>query len=240
MHNQMNNIEATSPAVELVKPPARRKSNRLSDAALVLLSHAANRDDGMVLPPPAALRARGGALTVLLTNLLERALIEEVPVDNRQHGWRSENDVWIGLRISALGLHAIGLEPQVGGQPDGLAAAEGLAATAAEILPLVAVATNEAALSPDSTGTSSTVVPGASTRRISKQEHIVALLGLADGASIETLMATTDWLPHTVRAALSGLRKKGHVIARRQNADGTSVYFIAPSSQAAASAGDLS
>ncbi len=42
------------------------KTAWLSDAALVLLSHAANRDDGMVLPPPTSVRARGKALEKLL------------------------------------------------------------------------------------------------------------------------------------------------------------------------------
>lgn len=40
-------------------------------------------------------------------------------------------------------------------------------------------------------------------------------------------MSATGWLPHTVRAVLSGLRKKGHRIDRQQGPAG-SVYRIVP------------
>lgn len=39
-----------------------RRNLPLSDTALSLLSTAANRDNGSILPPPADLKARGGAL----------------------------------------------------------------------------------------------------------------------------------------------------------------------------------
>jgi len=48
-------------------------------------------------------------------------------------------------------------------------------------------------------------------RRPTKQDQILALLAREEGASIDELMAATGWLPHTVRATLSGLRKKGNV-----------------------------
>jgi hypothetical protein len=34
-------------------------------------------------------------------------------------------------------------------------------------------------------------------------------------------MAATGWLPHTTRAALTGLRKKGHVIEKTKRDDAT-------------------
>ncbi len=45
--------------------------------------------------------------------------------------------------------------------------------------------------------------------RTSKQTAIVALMQRPSGASITDLIDATGWLPHTTRAALSGLRKKG-------------------------------
>lgn len=47
----------------------------------------------------------------------------------------------------------------------------------------------------------------------------------ADGASIAELIVATGWLPHTVRAALTGLRKWGHAIGKSQR-DGTTHYRI--------------
>jgi uncharacterized protein DUF3489 len=32
------------------------------------------------------------------------------------------------------------------------------------------------------------------------------------GATLEELIAATDWLPHTTRAALTGLRKRGYAV----------------------------
>jgi DNA-binding transcriptional regulator PaaX len=48
-----------------------------------------------------------------------------------------------------------------------------------------------------------------------------------DGASLAELVAATGWLPHTTRAALTGLRKRGYAVAidRTDNRRG-SVYRI--------------
>jgi Protein of unknown function (DUF3489) len=45
------------------------------------------------------------------------------------------------------------------------------------------------------------------------------------GATLDDLVAATGWLPHTARAVLSGLKKKGHTIDR-QKVDGVSRYRI--------------
>lgn len=52
------------------------------------------------------------------------------------------------------------------------------------------------------------------------------LLSREGGATLDDLTRATGWLPHTVRAALSGLRKKGHVIAS-DKVDGTRAWRIA-------------
>lgn len=57
-------------------------------------------------------------------------------------------------------------------------------------------------------------VPGASSteRRPTKQDQLVALLLRDEGATIAQMIDATGWLPHTVRAALTGLKKKGYAI----------------------------
>ena len=45
------------------------------------------------------------------------------------------------------------------------------------------------------------------------------------GATLAQLAEATGWLPHTTRAALTGLRKKGHVITASK-VDGISLYRI--------------
>ena len=46
----------------------------------------------------------------------------------------------------------------------------------------------------------------------SKRDRLAALLLRDQGATLDQMIALTGWLPHTTRAALSGLRKKGYAI----------------------------
>ncbi|WP_267395761.1 MULTISPECIES: DUF3489 domain-containing protein [unclassified Sphingomonas] len=62
--------------------------------------------------------------------------------------------------------------------------------------------------------------------RISKIAGVLALLTRPTGATMAEITAATDWLPHSSRAALTGLRKKGHVIERFSRDDAT-CYRIA-------------
>jgi Protein of unknown function (DUF3489) len=41
---------------------------------------------------------------------------------------------------------------------------------------------------------------------------LLALLQRDCGATLEELIAATDWLPHTTRAALTGLRTRGYAV----------------------------
>ncbi len=59
----------------------------------------------------------------------------------------------------------------------------------------------------------------------SKITKVLALMGREQGATIEELTTATDWQPHSTRAALTGLRKKGHAIDRTKR-DGATCYRI--------------
>lgn len=54
--------------------------------------------------------------------------------------------------------------------------------------------------------------PQAAQERETKSGQVLALLTRDEGATIDQLVAATGWLPHTTRAALTGLKKKGHAI----------------------------
>jgi len=51
-------------------------------------------------------------------------------------------------------------------------------------------------------------------RAHSKTERLVELLKTGTGASLEEMIEATGWQPHTVRAAMTGLRKRGFAIER--------------------------
>jgi hypothetical protein len=63
--------------------------------------------------------------------------------------------------------------------------------------------------------------------RQTKTDLVLDLLTRSEGATLEQLVAATGWLPHTARAALSGLRKKGHAVSSTKAEDGTRVYRVA-------------
>lgn len=54
--------------------------------------------------------------------------------------------------------------------------------------------------------------PSAQAEAPSKQENLAALLVRDEGATLDQMISATGWLPHTTRAAMTGLRKKGYVI----------------------------
>ena len=51
-----------------------------------------------------------------------------------------------------------------------------------------------------------------------KIRTILKLLRRPSGATIAQLQKATDWQPHSVRAVLTGLRKKGHDVQRDKDA----------------------
>ena len=60
----------------------------------------------------------------------------------------------------------------------------------------------------------------------SKRERLINLLERDSGATLDEMVTLTGWLPHTTRAALTGLRKKGHVITS-DKIDGVRTYRAA-------------
>ena len=64
--------------------------------------------------------------------------------------------------------------------------------------------------------------------RMTKAAMVIAALRSADGATLETIMATTDWQAHSVRGFISGTVKKklGLTVTRTTDADGMHRYRI--------------
>lgn len=70
-------------------------------------------------------------------------------------------------------------------------------------------------------------------REGSKGALLIGMLTRPEGAGIDELIAATGWLPHTTRAALTGLRKRGYEVGRDRDPDGRSRYRIATPGPAA-------
>ena len=65
--------------------------------------------------------------------------------------------------------------------------------------------------------------PRASTKRA----VLIGMLERPEGASVAEIGQRLGWLPHTVRAAFTGLRHAGHEVTRSKDAEGQSVYRLA-------------
>ncbi len=71
-------------------------------------------------------------------------------------------------------------------------------------------------------------VPDADRPRAStKRAVLIGILERREGASVAEIGQRLGWLPHTVRAAITGLRHAGHEVTRSKNTTGQSVYRLA-------------
>lgn len=78
------------------------------------------------------------------------------------------------------------------------------------------------------------MVPAAPAEKVkSKAALVLEMLQRPDGATLDELTAATGWLPHTMRAALTGVRKRGHALTS-EKVHGLRRYQIAGGANAGA------
>ena len=65
-----------------------------------------------------------------------------------------------------------------------------------------------------------------SPRQGTKQALVLGLLGREQGATLDELVAATGWLPHTTRAALTDLRRRGYSLHKGPRDGGRRAYSI--------------
>ena len=93
-------------------PKTQPATAKLSDAQLVILSAAAQRADGSLLPLPESLAVKGAALNrVMIETLCKRKLAEERRTINGAPEWRRDEEHRpLGLFITKSGLLALGID----------------------------------------------------------------------------------------------------------------------------------
>lgn len=70
-------------------------------------------------------------------------------------------------------------------------------------------------------------IPAARTPiKTTKAATVLKLLARNRGATLAEVMTATNWQPHSTRAFLSGLRKKGTVLIKETRKDGDTSYRI--------------
>ncbi len=170
---------------------------KLTDTQLVILSAAAQREGGAVLPMSKSLRIKGAAVTKTLTGLCKKGLLEEQPAAPDTEAWReAEDGRRIMLVITDAGLRAIDGGPD--GEADKKPAAKKRQATKR----------HGRAASKPSTAKSKSKQSRPAVRQGTKQALLIELLKRKNGASIDEIVKATGWQAHSVRGAISGALKK--------------------------------
>jgi hypothetical protein len=185
-------------------------SIKFTDAQLLMLSAAAQREDRILAMPP---NLKGGAAKKVAVKLIAAGLVKEIKAKAEASSWRrdAETGQSFALKLTAAGLKASATDK---GMPASKAAEPGTQNRGAAV-------TNSA--------------PAAQAPRDgTKISQVVGLLQRDDGATLDEVIAATGWLPHTSRAALTGLRKRGYTIEKHLNADGRRGYTIAAAPQGSA------
>ena len=214
---------------------------KLTPTQLAVLSSASDRDDGLATRP-AGLRAAAAAK--LVASLGEKGFVKEIRAKADAPVWREDEDGRFALKVLKAGRLAAEsqAETDIPAEPTIVAGNAG----AVETQPVADDASGSAApAAPKKTrspapAAAALPIPSVAPPTLAptgfKRNRVIALLQRPEGAAMAELIAATGWLPHTTRAALSGLRKAGMVVELRKNDDlGTGVYLIvAPDEQASA------
>jgi hypothetical protein len=183
-------------------------SPSLTDVQHLLLTAAAHREDGSLLPLPEGVPSSAAALRKEMQSLIRAGLAAEVTSTCPEHIWRKIGRRPLGLMITDAGRAAIAVQihdPQVFKAEAGEAA--------------------EDHDGPPPQAPSNTAPPPLRVRH-TKSALVLEMLRRESGATLDELRCATNWLPHTTRAALTGLRKKGHGIEKRKRGE-VSCYHLA-------------
>lgn len=211
----MSLTQATEPVIIPEARAIQSKSSvpkraKLTAPQIATLRAASERDDRLVAFGDApSLKTRK-----TVAGLLRRGLLVEVPAQAMQPSWREdEHGHGFSAAITQAGLAAL------------LGCSLVITKETREVgQEITGCETGEVLKPPVSiSAPSPSTQPGNS---VSKRELIIALLRRQQGASVSEMMAVTGWLPHTTRAALTGLRHKGLLLDRSSREDGKAVYRI--------------
>jgi hypothetical protein len=174
---------------------------KLTAMQRAMLSNVAARDDGAAVAPAKFSRA---ASMKTGASLIARKLMREIQSKPGMPVWRKDKGgKSFSLVITWAGREAIG---------DG-----GAENVDAPVSKTSNVNQRSAAHSADA------IAPCAGTKRA----LIIEMLSTEQGVTLDALIDATGWLPHTTRAALTGLRKSGFVIERMADrGKGASAYRV--------------
>ena len=202
------------------------KQSTLTDLQLLILSKASQRNDHAIELPP---NLKGSAASKVVKKLIEKligsGLVEEIaappglPVSRRDDAGEA-----FALIITRSAFEALGIESDSDTDTSPAVPSTDKGGRKGR-------KKGTRARSPSKAEVPAQTRPDAPRRSGNKQALIITLLQRQQGATIDDLMEATQWLPHTTRAALTGLRKKGYEVAKSKGEDSKTVYRIEPEAE---------
>jgi Protein of unknown function (DUF3489) len=197
-------------------------SMKLTATQLMMLSAAAQRNDRYLVAAP---NLKVAAAQKIASKLIGAGLVREIRAKAGAPVWRRDEDAGLSyaLRLTAAGANAIAIDES---SEPGLVDDDG--DLRENIAPARSSSEEHSAPDPSSAGENRTAFRRSSSPRDgTKLAQVVELLQQDRGASIDELIVVTGWLPHTTRAALTGLRKRGFVTAiDRSDKERGSIYRV--------------
>jgi hypothetical protein len=183
-----------------------------ADTQAVILSAAAQRDDGAVLPLPNGLALKGGALNKVMDSLRNRGLIRMLGGDGGPERVviTSEGMAAIGVEADDAEAPAAADTGQTSAEADSAADAPAPASKAngaqkrAKAGPARGKGKNAATTARAAGEAAAKPSPRAGTKRA----RMIDMLKRPEGATVEQIAAATGWQHHTIRGAISGALKK--------------------------------
>ena len=180
---------------------AKRAMTKLTATQSLILTAGAQRAGNIAMPLPKGLA--GAAAKMAVTRMIDLGWLQEVDaiIQRREPLWRETGDGHgTTLIVTEVGLVAIGIEQTV--VPTMSAICEHIKVESEAKPPIQR--------------------PG------TKQALLIAMLKAPDGASMEEIIAATQWQTHTARGAMSGAlkKKRGLVVTSAKEEGRGRVYRI--------------
>src|SRR3954470_8397872 len=177
---------------------------KLNDVQLVILSSASQRNDGLAVLPENVPTA---PLNKALAKLTGLGFLKEVRIKHDQPLWRTDEEgKRLGLKITKAGSAAIGATEDGKGEEE--------------------PAPEPKRRSKKDAQKSKAAQAEQGEPRGSKRAQIIALMQRKTGATLDEMVEATGWLPHTTRAALTGLRHKAFDITKSKEKGNKTVYRL--------------
>src|SRR5208283_4605316 len=197
-------------------------STKLTETQLVMLSAAAQRNDRCLVATP---NLKVAAAQKIAGKLIGAGLVKEIRAKAGAPVWRRDDEAGLSyaLKLTAAGAKAIPIDESA--EPGHVDDDGDLRE---DVAPARSSSQEHSAPDPSSAGENGTAPPRAfAPRGGTKLAQVVELLQRDRGATITELNAATGWLPHTTRAALTGLRKRGFTTSiDRSDKERGSIYRV--------------